>query len=104
MSDHTFRVVSPLGQKDVGPGWTPHEPVPSLSGKTVCEIWDLVYRGDIMFEVFREEFRSRYPGVKFVGYSEFGNIHGATEKEVIASLPRLLEEFGCDAAIVGVGS
>jgi len=99
-----FAVVAPTGVKAARDAWTPRPPLPDLTGKVVAELWDYVYRGDSMFEVIRAELTARYEGIRFVGYAEFGNIHGATEKEVIAGLSQRFVEYGVAAAIVGVGS
>lgn len=99
-----FKVVSPTGAKPPQPEWTPAPAVSDLSGKVIAEIWDYVYRGDIMFEEMRREIQSRYDDVTFIHWSEFGNIHGATEAEVIAALPDELRRRGVDLAIVGVGN
>ena len=51
-----------------------------------------------------EEFMSkRYPGMKFVDYSIFGNTNGPKQGELIAGLPYLLRKHECDAIISGVG-
>ena len=55
-----------------------------------------------MFEAWREELPKRYPGIKFVGWREFGEIHGADEHAVLAELPDLLKKHGVDAVICGV--
>jgi hypothetical protein len=99
-----YAVTAPTGAKTTRDAWVPRPPLPDLTGKTVCELWDYVYRGDEMFDVIRTELTARYEGIRFVGYAEFGNIHGATEQEVVGALSQRLREFRVDAAIVGVGS
>lgn len=78
--------------------------VPDLNGKTVCELWDVIFRGETIYPLVREYIKARFPGVKFVGYSEFGNFHGAREHEVSASIPEKLRMHKADAAIVGIGA
>lgn len=103
MAEPVYEVVWPLGK-------SVYETVPlakrsaDLSGKTVCELWEWLFRGDEMFLVLRESLAKRYAGVKFVGYDVFGNTHGAKEREVIARLPQLLKEQGCDAVVSAVGA
>jgi hypothetical protein len=99
-----FAVVSPTGAKAPQPQWTPPPAVPDLSGKVIAEIWDYIFRGDTMFEVIRQEIRARYDDVTFVHWSEFGDIHGATEAEIVAALPEKLRRYGVDVTIVGVGA
>lgn len=75
----------------------------TLEGKVIAELWDWVFKGDIMFEAFEAELPKRYPGVKLISWREFGEIHGANEYEVLAQLPQKFKEFGVDAVICGVG-
>jgi len=37
--------------------------LPDLSGKTVCELWDYIFRGDVMYAVIRERLTALYPGI-----------------------------------------
>lgn len=76
----------------------------SLDGKTVCELWDLMFRGEEMYPLIREALRKRYPSVKFVDHTVFGNTHGAKQNELVAALPALLKQHGCDVVISGVGA
>ncbi len=75
----------------------------SLEGKVVAQLWDLVFKGDKMYLVWEEELRKRYPGITFVSWKEFGEIHGANEHEILAKLPEKLKQFKVDAVICGVG-
>lgn len=74
----------------------------SLEGKTIAHVWDYIFRGDEIFGYLEEGLKARYPGVRFVSYTEFGNIHGGKEKEVLAALPQRLKERGVDAVICGM--
>ncbi|MPZ44757.1 MAG: hypothetical protein GEV05_15410 [Betaproteobacteria bacterium] len=75
-----------------------------LNGKTICELWDVIFRGETIYPLVREYLRSRFPGSRFVEYSQFGNIYGPKERDVIASLPGKLRQHGCDAVIAGIGA
>ncbi|MBI4189843.1 MAG: hypothetical protein HY525_04825 [Betaproteobacteria bacterium] len=75
----------------------------SLEGKTIAQLWDFLFRGDEVFSGLEQELRARFPGVRFIGWREFGNTHGKDEREVVASLPRRFKELGVDAAISGMG-
>ena len=70
--------------------------VPDLSGKVIGELWDYLFRGEDMFPILREELRKRFPGISFVPYDVFGNVHGPKQTELIADVPRLLKKHGCD--------
>jgi hypothetical protein len=74
-----------------------------LNGKTICELSDYSFRGEEIFPIVRELLRQKYPGIKFVEYTQFGNTHGSTETGVISTLPAKLKEFGCEGVISGVG-
>ena len=78
--------------------------LPDLNDKTVCELWDVIFRGETIYPLVREYIRARFPRVKFVGYEAFGNFHGAREREVTAALPEKLRAHKADAAIVGIGA
>src|SRR5580704_9738901 len=73
----------------------------SLEGKVVAQLWDWVFKGDKMYEVWEQELAKRYPGIKFISWREFGEIHGANERQVLVELPEKLKSFGVDAVICG---
>ena len=52
----------------------------------------------------RERLTALYPGIKFIGYKEFGNIHGPKQRDIIAGLADKLRELKCDAVILGIGA
>jgi hypothetical protein len=78
-------------------------PLLDLTGKTICELWDGVFKGDAMFPIIRSKLKDRFQGLRFVEYSSFDNVYADRESEVIAELPTRLREMGCDAVIAGVG-
>ena len=88
MSDSPCReaVLWPLSRKAVKKTAAATR-LPNLNGKTIVELWDVIFRGETIYPLVREYIRKRFPGVKFVSYSEFGNFHGPREHEVTASIP-----------------
>ena len=78
--------------------------LPDLNDKVVAELWDVIFRGETIYPLVREYIKERFPGVKFVGHAEFGNFHGAREREVTATLPEKLRAHKADAVIVGIGA
>ena len=76
----------------------------SLNGKTIAQLWDLVYRGDEVFEALEEGLKARFPDIRFVNWREFGSTHGNEEQAVLGSLSRRFKELGVDAAISGMGA
>jgi hypothetical protein len=98
-----YSVLWPLGKRSIKTQQAAAG-VPDLSGKVVCELWDYIFRGDVMYAVIRERLTALYPGIKFIGYKEFGNIHGPKQREIIAGLADKLRELKCDAVISGIGA
>lgn len=78
--------------------------LPDLNGKVVAELWDVIFRGETIYPLVREYIKARFPRVNFVGHEQFGNFHGAREREVTAALPAKLRAHKADAAIVGIGA
>jgi hypothetical protein len=103
MNEPVYEVVWPLAPVTAAP--TALAPrVPDLSGKTVGELWDYLFKGEEIFPLIREALARRYPGVRFVDYETIGNIHGRDEAELAATLPALLRRHGCDAVVSAVGA
>lgn len=103
-SEPVYEVVWPLGKSAAAASVNLSSPVSDLRGKTIAELWDWLFKGDEMFAIVREKLRERFPDVKFVDYRTFGNIHGPTERSIIAALPETLRQHGCDAVISAVGA
>ncbi|MBI2906939.1 MAG: hypothetical protein HYX92_04720 [Chloroflexi bacterium] len=103
MSEPRYEVVWPLGK-------SAYDPIPmarrqpDLAGKTICELWDWAFKGDEVFVIIRELLSKRYPGIKFVDCREFGSIHGAKEREMVATLAGPLREHHCDAVVSALGA
>jgi hypothetical protein len=96
-------VVWPLGRPLVE-GFVPAARPASLHGKVIAEVWDDLFFGDQAFSLIREELRRRYSDVTFVEYTNFGNVHGPNENEVVAGLGEALLSHGVDGVIIGVGN
>jgi len=102
-SEPRYDVLSPLSRKAVKS--TAAAPrLPDLNGKTICELWDVIFRGETIYPLVRDYIRQRFPGVRFVSYEEFGNFHGAREAQVSAQIPDRLRAHKADAVIVGIGA
>lgn len=74
----------------------------TLDGKVIAQLWDELYKGDVIFEILEEGLKKRYPNIKFVSWREFGTTHGGSEKEALAKLPQKFKELGVDAVISGM--
>lgn len=79
------------------------ERLESLEGKRVAFLWDYLFRGDELFPVLASELVDRYPEIEIIDYAEFGNLHGADEKERIGRLGDDLRDRGVDAVVSGMG-
>jgi hypothetical protein len=99
-----YAVLWPLSRRAVTAGALAPR-LADLNGKVVCELWDVIFRGEVIYPAVREYILQRFPDVKFIEYSEFGNFYGAREERDIATwLPALLKARACDAVIVGIGA
>lgn len=75
----------------------------TLDGKRVAFLWDYLFRGDELFPVLAEQLRARFDGIDIVDHTEFGNLHGADEKQRVGRLPDDLRSRGVDAVVSGMG-
>jgi len=76
----------------------------TLAGKHVALLWDYLFRGDQIYDTVEEELRKRFPGIRFMGWRDVGNIHGSDERQMIAALPGRLKAAGVDAVITAVAA
>jgi hypothetical protein len=98
-----YEVLWPLGRKAVKASRAASR-LSTLSGKTVGELWDHRFRGDVVYPMVREHLRTLYPDIKFIEYPVFGDFHGPQSKKVLAELSEKLRANGCDAIISGIGA
>jgi hypothetical protein len=102
MNTPAYEVVWPRGRRTVEVAHLAKR-LDTLEGKTICALWDWVFRGDEVFPLVEKELKKRFPGLRFVGYEVFGSIHGDNEAQVLAALPDKLKEYKCDGVISGLG-
>ncbi len=102
-----IEVVSPVGgevvrQTTIAPR------LADLAGKTVCEMWNGLFKGNFTFPVIRELLQEKYPGVKVIPYTEFpfffGSDNPTSQVELARKMAALAKEKGCDAVISGNGA
>ena len=97
-----FAVLWPRGERTAAS--QPLAPrMPTLEGKTVAFLWDYLFRGEEIFPMLEQALSERYPGMRFVGYEEFGSTHGDEEHKILAALPGRLKTLKVDAVISGMG-
>ena len=102
-----FEVQSPEGLEAVerrGPA----PRLETLDGKTVCEIWNGVFKGDVTFPMIREQLTQRYPGARIIPFTEFPHAPASDDPARQRALAREIAELaarqGCDAVISGNGA
>lgn len=99
-------VISPAGSESVKPSTLAKRPA-SLDGLTIGEVWNQDFKGDIMFPIYRELLRERFPGVKIVPFNEFpvASLKGTPkfQREVLDQITAKARAAGCDALITGNG-
>ncbi len=103
MGESMYEVVWPLG-KSVYKKIPCAPRISDLRGKTICELYDQLFRGDEILPLVRNSLQKQYEGIKFVNYTAFGNIHTHDQPKVLEGLPELLHKHGCDAVIGLVGA
>ncbi|MDB5926413.1 MAG: hypothetical protein JWN13_5349 [Betaproteobacteria bacterium] len=103
----TLHVVSPEGLEavkhmDAAPR------LDSLEGKTIGEIWNGVFKGDVTFPIIRALLKEKYPGIRIIPYTEFPHAPGtdnpARQRELAREIAARVREKGCHAVISGNGA
>ncbi len=104
----TFSVVAPITE-EVGTGMSGARVsiaprLGDLNGKTVCEVWNGVFRGDALFPIIRKQLKKRYQGVNVIPYTETPLFTmGEDTNKICEDLKVFLSQKRCDALIAGVG-
>ncbi len=102
-----LEVVSPVGLDAVKrTGTAPR--LADLNGKTIGEIWNGVFKGDVTFPIIRRLLQQRYPSVRIIPFTEFPHVPGsdnpADQRERARHIAALAKQKGCDAVITGNGA
>ena len=102
----TMRAVSPEG-RPLGATAAVSRPLEDLSGKTIGEVYNNHFKGELMFRTYRRLFEERYPGIRIIPYDEFPIVYvggdAASQKRIAKEIAALAKERGCDAIITGNG-
>jgi hypothetical protein len=79
----------------------------TLAGKTIGEVYNNHFKGELMFQTYRRLFREKFPGVKIIPYNEFPIVYvggdPASQKKIAQEIAAIAKEKGCDALITGNG-
>jgi hypothetical protein len=99
-------VLSPAGLQLSTVG-TSSRHLESLEGKTIGEVYNNHFKGELMFQTYRRLFRERYPGVRIIEYDKFPIVYvggdPAAQKKTAKDIAALAKQWGVDALITGNG-
>jgi len=98
--DVSYEVHPPYGV----PTMAVRTPVPrldTLEGKTICG-FGTSFHGAETFPVIGELLKKKYPTATFIGQDTIGEDEYGKEA-FLEAIPDIIEEFGCDAVMVGNG-
>lgn len=99
-------VISPEGLP-LGPTTTASRPLASLEGKTIGEVYNNHFQGELMFQTYRRLFQEKYRGIRIIPFDQFPIVYvggdAASQKKVAKEIAALAKERGCDAIITGNG-
>jgi hypothetical protein len=100
-----LKVVSPIGKaitkkRSIAPR------LETLEGKTVCEIWNGGFGGDIVFPIIEEMLRKKYSNIKIIPYTKFplttiNSMAQERQEGTLEAVRNALLQMGCNALITG---
>ena len=81
--------------------------IDTLEGKTIGEVYNNHFKGELMFQTYRQLFKDKFPGVKVIPFTEFPTVFVGgdpeSQKKTAREIAALAKERGCDAIITGNG-
>jgi hypothetical protein len=100
------RVISPEGLPlAAAAGLSRH--IDTLAGKTIGEVYNNHFQGELMFHTYRRLFEEKFPGVKVIPFTEFPRVFVGgdpeSQKQTARQIAALAKSRGCDAIITGNG-
>ncbi len=102
----TVGVISPAGLP-LGAARNISPPLDTLDGKTIGEVYNNHFKGELMFQTYRRLFSEKFRGVKVIPYHEFPIVYvggdPASQKKIAREIAAIAREKGCDALITGNG-
>ena len=102
----TMKVISPEGLP-LGATDEVSRALGDLSGKTIGEVYNNHFKGELMFRTYRRLFEEKYPGIRIIPYDEFPIVYvggdAASQKRIAKEIAALAKEKGVDAIITGNG-
>ena len=102
----TMKVISPEGLPLSAAG-TVSRPLDDLSGKTIGEVYNNHFKGELMFSTYRRLLKQKYPGIRIIPFDEFPIVYvggdAASQKRIAKEIAAIAKEKGCHAIITGNG-
>ncbi len=99
-------VISPEGLQLRGTGSASRH-LDTLEGKTIGEVYNNHFKGELMFKTYRRLLQARFPGVKIIPYDKFPIVYVGgdpiAQKQTAKDIAKLAKEWGVDALITGNG-
>jgi hypothetical protein len=79
----------------------------TLAGKTIGEVYNNHFKGELMFQTYRRLLKERFPGVKVIPFDRFPTVFvggdPASQKKTAKEIAALAKELEVDAIITGNG-
>ena len=79
----------------------------TLEGKTIGEVYNNHFKGELMFQTYRRLFKERFPGVKIIPYDKFPIVYvggdPVSQKNTAKEVAQLAKQWGVDALVTGNG-
>ena len=102
----TISVISPEGLPlGATRNIAPH--LGTLDGKTIGEVYNNHFKGELMFETYRRLFKQKFKGVKIIPFTEFPIVYvggdAESQKKIAKEIADLAKLKGVDAIITGNG-
>ena len=79
----------------------------TLAGKTIGEVYNNHFKGELMFQTYRRLLKERFPGVRIIPFDRFPTVYvggdPASQKKTAKEIAALAKELEVDAIITGNG-
>jgi hypothetical protein len=79
----------------------------TLEGKTIGEVYNNHFKGELMFRTYRRLLQERFPGVRVIPFDQFPIVYvggdPVSQKKTAKEVAQLAKQWGVDALITGNG-
>jgi hypothetical protein len=102
----TLKAISPEGLPLGATGGVSRS-LDTLKGKTIGEVYNNHFKGELMFQTYRRLFEEKYPGIRIIPFDQFPIVYvggdAASQKRIAKEIAAIAKAKGCDAIITGNG-